>query len=228
MYVVDAKARAVVAVVEAASRPRAWASPTGSGSRSRSRLNGVPSSTPRRSRRDVKVGGKNRSTPPSPDGRWIYVSAGEGSSVDVIDVAKARWLPDPGRQASARHRLSRTGSARCRLRGGATLTPSTPRREVGRSVKVGVVASGVALHRTASASCDRRKSAAVGSSTWLRTTSPRSWPASGRGHGLTPDGKKLYVANGRSGSVSVIDTAALKKLADVPVGELPWGVAIPR
>lgn len=44
---------------------------------------------------------------------------------------------------------------------------------------------------------------------------------------LTPDGAKLYVANGRSGTVSVIDTAGYRKLADVPVGELPWGVAIP-
>jgi YVTN family beta-propeller protein len=44
---------------------------------------------------------------------------------------------------------------------------------------------------------------------------------------ITPDGRKLYVANGRSNSVSVIDTAARRKLVDVPVGELPWGVAIP-
>jgi YVTN family beta-propeller protein len=43
---------------------------------------------------------------------------------------------------------------------------------------------------------------------------------------LTPDGKKLYVANGRSGTASVIDTTHAKKIADVPVGELPWGVAV--
>jgi YVTN family beta-propeller protein len=43
---------------------------------------------------------------------------------------------------------------------------------------------------------------------------------------LTPDGKKLYVANGRSNSVSVIDTAKRVKLRDVAVGKLPWGVAI--
>ena len=43
---------------------------------------------------------------------------------------------------------------------------------------------------------------------------------------ITPDGSKLYVANGRSGSVSVIDTASYKKLADITVGELPWGVSI--
>jgi YVTN family beta-propeller protein len=43
---------------------------------------------------------------------------------------------------------------------------------------------------------------------------------------ITPDGAKLYVANGRSGSVSVIDASANRRIADIPVGKLPWGVAI--
>ena len=43
---------------------------------------------------------------------------------------------------------------------------------------------------------------------------------------ITLDGKKLYVANGRSNNVSVIDTATNAKLADIPVGTLPWGVVI--
>jgi YVTN family beta-propeller protein len=42
---------------------------------------------------------------------------------------------------------------------------------------------------------------------------------------LTPDGARLYVANGRSETASVIDTQVPKRIADVPVGELPWGVA---
>jgi YVTN family beta-propeller protein len=44
---------------------------------------------------------------------------------------------------------------------------------------------------------------------------------------LTHDGRKLYVANGRSNSVSVIDTMTLQVLKTIPVGELPWGVTIP-
>jgi YVTN family beta-propeller protein len=43
---------------------------------------------------------------------------------------------------------------------------------------------------------------------------------------LTPNGRKLYVANGRSGTASVIDTVAGKRVADVAVGELPWGVVV--
>ncbi len=44
---------------------------------------------------------------------------------------------------------------------------------------------------------------------------------------LTADGAKLYVANGRSNTVSVIDTAARKELKQIKVGEQPWGVVIP-
>jgi YVTN family beta-propeller protein len=42
---------------------------------------------------------------------------------------------------------------------------------------------------------------------------------------LTPDGRKLYVACGRSASVAVIDTEKNAKIAEIPVGKLPWGVA---
>jgi YVTN family beta-propeller protein len=43
---------------------------------------------------------------------------------------------------------------------------------------------------------------------------------------ITPDGSKLYVANGRSDSVSVIDTKSNTKIKDIPVGTRPWGVVI--
>jgi YVTN family beta-propeller protein len=43
---------------------------------------------------------------------------------------------------------------------------------------------------------------------------------------ITPDGKKLYVACGRSDAVAVIDTVENKKIMEIPVGTLPWGVVI--
>jgi YVTN family beta-propeller protein len=43
---------------------------------------------------------------------------------------------------------------------------------------------------------------------------------------ITRDGAKLYVANGRSNSVSVIDTAKNVRIKDIAVGETPWGVHI--
>jgi YVTN family beta-propeller protein len=48
------------------------------------------------------------------------------------------------------------------------------------------------------------------------------------GLALTGDGKKLYVANGVSDNVSVIDTETRKVLATIPAGKGPWGVAISR
>jgi YVTN family beta-propeller protein len=44
--------------------------------------------------------------------------------------------------------------------------------------------------------------------------------------GITPDGQRLYVANGKSNSISVIDTGKMAVIQEVPVGEAPWGVVV--
>ena len=41
------------------------------------------------------------------------------------------------------------------------------------------------------------------------------------GIALSPDGRRLYTADGRSNSVSVIDTKTRKVIAAIPVGERP-------
>jgi YVTN family beta-propeller protein len=41
-----------------------------------------------------------------------------------------------------------------------------------------------------------------------------------------PDGSQLFVANGLTNDMTVVDIATLKPLRSVPVGRLPWGVAI--
>ena len=46
------------------------------------------------------------------------------------------------------------------------------------------------------------------------------------GIAITPDRKKVYVANYANGNVSVIDTATNNITANVTVGGIPWGVAI--
>ena len=43
---------------------------------------------------------------------------------------------------------------------------------------------------------------------------------------ITPDHKKLLVANGRSNSISIIRLDSNETEAEIPVGSLPWGVAI--
>jgi YVTN family beta-propeller protein len=46
------------------------------------------------------------------------------------------------------------------------------------------------------------------------------------GIALTPDGKKIYTANGVSNDVFVLDAATLKVVATIPAGQGAWGVAI--
>jgi YVTN family beta-propeller protein len=49
----------------------------------------------------------------------------------------------------------------------------------------------------------------------------RAW-----GIALSPDGKKLYAANGASDDVSVIDIVARKEIKRVKVGAGPRGIAV--
>ena len=43
---------------------------------------------------------------------------------------------------------------------------------------------------------------------------------------FTPDEKYLYTTNGISNDISVIDVAIAEVIKSVPVGQLPWGVAV--
>jgi YVTN family beta-propeller protein len=47
-----------------------------------------------------------------------------------------------------------------------------------------------------------------------------------RGIAADPGGSRLYVANGRSDSVPVIDAASAARVATIPVDQPPWGVVI--
>jgi YVTN family beta-propeller protein len=43
---------------------------------------------------------------------------------------------------------------------------------------------------------------------------------------INENGKKLYVANGRTNDVSVIDLEKNSLIKTIAVGKLPWGVVI--
>ena len=45
---------------------------------------------------------------------------------------------------------------------------------------------------------------------------------------FTPDETQLFVTNGNSNDVSVIDVPSLTVVKSIPVGTAPWGVAISR
>ena len=65
-----------------------------------------------------------------------------------------------------------------------------------------------------------------------RTNKPRKTipvPDSGAkpmGSAISPDGKWVYITNGRGGTLSVIDTASDSIVASIRVGTRPWGVAV--
>jgi YVTN family beta-propeller protein len=46
------------------------------------------------------------------------------------------------------------------------------------------------------------------------------------GIAISPDGKKLYVANGPSDDVSVVDVAQEKETGRIKCGQSPWGVTV--
>ena len=43
---------------------------------------------------------------------------------------------------------------------------------------------------------------------------------------VSPDAQRVYVANGRGGTVSAIDAATNTVTATVPMGARPWGIAL--
>jgi YVTN family beta-propeller protein len=49
----------------------------------------------------------------------------------------------------------------------------------------------------------------------------RAW-----GLALTHDERRLYVANGLSDDISIIDTESLRVLTSIPVGLVPYGILI--
>ena len=53
-------------------------------------------------------------------------------------------------------------------------------------------------------------------------------PADARPMGvlISADGKRVFVSNGRGGSISVINTATNTIEKTIPVGKRPWGIAL--
>ena len=43
---------------------------------------------------------------------------------------------------------------------------------------------------------------------------------------FTPDDKLLFVTNGNSNDVSVVDVPSLTVVKSIPVGDAPWGITV--
>jgi YVTN family beta-propeller protein len=46
------------------------------------------------------------------------------------------------------------------------------------------------------------------------------------GVGISPDGKRLYTANGPSGDISVVNADTMTVEKTIKAGKSPWGVAV--
>jgi YVTN family beta-propeller protein len=46
------------------------------------------------------------------------------------------------------------------------------------------------------------------------------------GVAVAPDGRRVYVANGHAGTVSVVDAGSHRIVQEIMVGRRPWGIAL--
>ncbi|RKG80502.1 hypothetical protein D7W79_07765 [Corallococcus exercitus] len=186
----------------------------------------------------VPVGGEPEGVTLRPDGRFAWVTSEEDHHVYVIDTgtqAVVARIPVGGRPravaftpdgawafvtAEQGRTVTRVDANTHQSKGTLTF-PETGAKPMGAVVSPD--------GRTLYVTTGRGKALAViDVADWkvLRTVQDvgeRPW-----GVGITPDGKRLYTANGPSNDVSVIDPATGQVLTRIPVGTLPWGIAVSR
>ena len=150
----------------------------------------------------------------SPDGRFVYVTCETGGEVVVIDARPQRRSPrspsaaGPGPSRSCR--TARGRSSRPRRRGPSRVvdTRRFAKLEDDRAAG-GLAADGDALGRAAEAALRQHRPGGdglrrrPGGGAGRARRSP--WGSGPGGSGISPDGKTLFVANGPSNDVSVID-----------------------
>jgi putative membrane protein len=133
----------------------------------------------------------------SPDGRWVYITSETSSTVTVIDTQTGQ--------------VAKTFLVGARPREAAFTADSTRAyvtAENGNVISVvdtkdHTVVKTIELPRGDASALSKPKGVVV-----------------------SPDGKRVYVATGRSNNVAVIDGEQLSLITLIPVGKRPWGVAL--
>ena len=233
--VVDAASRTVKARFAAGTDPEAFAvSPDGARlyvSNEDANTTSVVDTKTGKVLATIPVGTEPEGVAVSPDGRLVYVTAETTHTISVIDTAalkrvatilvgsrprESAFTPD-GQRAFVTAEIGRAVSSDRR---GEERRRRHP--QAGPPVSQ---AQGVVVHPGGQWGLRRQWRDRT---TWRSSTSgacevaafipvgTRPWVL-----GITRDGKKLYVANGVSESVSVIDTASEKVVATIPVGKGP-------
>ena len=181
----------------------------------------------------VPVRGKNPEHAEfAPDGRFVFVSAEDGQTVDVIDVTRRAQIAQIPVGARPRSIAFSPDSLRAFVAAEGSnelyVIDAVGFKVLAR-IKVGSDSNGVLMGPNGgrlyvSNGGDGTVSVIdIPTQLVLATIPVRQGPSN---MAITPDGRKLYVACGRSGTVSVIDTESNTRLAEIAVGKLPWGVAM--
>lgn len=186
----------------------------------------------------VAVGAEPEGMAVSPDGRWVICTSESASLVHFIDANSAKLVdsvlvgtrPRDAQFSADGRQLWVSSETR------ATVAVfSMPDRKLVHTIDFDnddrapdtVQAVGIVLSPT-------RAFIALGRGNAVAEVDPatfairRYFPVGQRnwGIGLSPDGKRLYAANGLSGSVTVIDLVANRPIATIPMSGKPWGVVV--
>jgi YVTN family beta-propeller protein len=186
----------------------------------------------------IPVGSEPEGVAVSPDGRWALVTNESDHAVSMIDTRTLKavksfpvgqrprdiaFTPDSksayvtGEFDASLYRVNLQGAEPARqvlqLRKEArpmAVVLDTPRKRLYMSTgRGGTVA---VIDATDSANLTLVSEVPVGTRPW--------------GIALSPDGKRLYTANGPSHDVSIVDTTTLLVIKKIPAGRSPWGVVL--
>jgi PQQ-dependent catabolism-associated beta-propeller protein len=192
----------------------------------------------RRKAFEVKVGGEPEGVKVSADGRLVYVTSEVASLVHVIDVASRQVVKNipvgkrPRRFLLAGGELwvsnELDGSVSVIRTGDHTVQATIAFRPQGmRSEDVTPVGMAVSPDgRTAYVGLGRANHVAAVD---VGTRQVRGYVLVGKrawGLALSRDGLRLYVANGLSDDMTIIDTASLKAVRTLKVGRVPHTVVV--
>ena len=187
---------------------------------------------------EVPVGAEPEGMAVSPDGRWVVCTSESASLVHFIDAASAKLVDSM--LVGTRPRDAQFNADGSQLWVSSETRASVavfamPARKVVHTIDFDdddnapatVQAVGLVLR-------PQRALVALGRGNAVADVDPKTFairryfPVGSRnwGIGISPDGKRLFAANGLSGDVTVIDLIANTPVATIPMGGKPWGVVV--
>jgi len=187
---------------------------------------------------EVPVGAEPEGMAVSPDGHWVICTSESASLVHFIDEASAKLVDSILVGTRPRDAVFSADGRQLWVSSETRATVSIfamPARKLLHTIDFddddqapdGVQAVGLMLR-------PQHAFVALGRGNAVAEVDPTTFairhyfPVGSRnwGIGLSPDGTRLFAANGLSGDVSVVDVISGRTLATIQVGGKPWGVVV--